>query len=232
MGLGGGGEENFVYINMAKQDVPNKQKATGDINTNHSPPSAIASPSWCVQRPPRLLSSATPETARVERGGCIPTTAPKCTLFLIGCSPPPTHPPRWPGIKRETVTSRPGRLPLQPFSRTPNAGFRLAKLSKSFSLVFPSRSPRDRAFPLAGHPLTGGQRRQAGRGRPGAAEGRGGRSQVPGGPSAAPDRSPGRRKRKRKRQRGSFPYPPLLSATYTPPNPGLPAGGAGRRAAR
>lgn len=184
----------------------------------------------CVETLKAALICHTRDSKSGKRGGCIPTTVPKYTLFQwVAHSPPHTH--RWPGIKRETVTSRPGRLPLQRFSRTPDAGSELAKLSKSFSLVFPSRSPQDRAFPLAGHPLTGGQRRQAGRGRLGAAEGRGGRSQVPGGPSAAPDRSPGRRKRKRKRQRGSFPNPPLPRATYTP-HPLAARGGAGRRAAR
>lgn len=116
---------------------------------------------------------------------------------------------------------------MQPLRRTPNAGSGLAKLSKSFSPVSPSRSPQDRAFPLARHPLTGEQRLRAGRGRLGAAEGRGGRSQVPGGPSAAPDRSPGPRKRKRKRRRGSFPNPPLPSAPYPPPSPRLPVRGGG-----
>ena len=36
-----------------QQDVPTNKRQRGDINTNHSPPSAIASPSWCVQRPPK-----------------------------------------------------------------------------------------------------------------------------------------------------------------------------------
>lgn len=111
----------------------------------------------CLETPKAALICHTRDSKSAERWLHPHHRSQKHTLSM-GCSPPPhTHPPRWPEIKRETVTSRPGRLPLQPFSRTPNAGSGLAKLSKSFSLVFPSRLPRDRAFPLAGHPLTGGR---------------------------------------------------------------------------
>lgn len=143
------------------------------------------------------------------------------------------HPPRWPETKTKTVMSSPGRPRLSPcnlLAEPPTPAPSSLNFPRASPGV-PSRSPQDRAFPLARHPLTGGQRRRAGRGRLGATKGRGGRSQVPGGPSAAPDRSPGPRKRKRKRLRAVFPIPPF-QAHPTPLAPGCPWGGAGRRAAR
>lgn len=51
-----------------QQDVPTNKRQQGDINTNHSPPSALASPSWCVQRsPPPPKAPRTLHTRRRKR---------------------------------------------------------------------------------------------------------------------------------------------------------------------
>lgn len=96
-----------------QQDVPTNKRQRGDINTNHSPPSAIASPSWCVQRPPK--TPLTLHTKPKGRDGKEGRVAASHHLPLL----PNTHPSRGflPVVarnQRERVPSRPGRLPRYP----------------------------------------------------------------------------------------------------------------------
>lgn len=138
-----------------QQDVPTNKRQQGDINTNHSPPSAIASPSWCVQRPPKApLTLHTSQSKRRERGSCIspPTTASKYTLFE-GVSPPGSP-------ESERKSNVPPRQPLPlPLSRTPTPAWGLLNFTGAFPPHPHPIAPGSR-LPQAGYPgrlLTGGQ---------------------------------------------------------------------------
>lgn len=126
-----------------QQDVPTNKRQRGDINTNHSPPSAIASPSWCVQRPPKApLTLHTSQRNRRKEGrrSCFPpsTTASKYTP-LKGVSP------RYGCLESESKSKVPPRhTPPLPPRRTP----KLARGSLNFTNASPHIPipwPQDRA---------------------------------------------------------------------------------------
>lgn len=170
--------EKFRSNQHGQQDVPTNKRQRGDINTNHSPPSAIASPSWCVQRPPEGSSHPPHQPkGRDEKEGRV---AASHHLPLL----PNTHPSRGflPPVARNQKEYRPAQAdsPITPQSN-PKASPGFTKLYWSFSPTPPPHRPRI-ALPTNGAPRAPPDRRAAGENR---VRGGGGREPRRGGAAGA-----------------------------------------------